>query len=127
MSTRAVSPAVLRFLNQYIESVPQLEILVLLQDQPEHWWQLADVARRLYLSTDAVGPALDELVRRGLCVRREDPLGFKCGSKEGLGMQLREVLEAYQTNLVGVTRVIHANAISGARDFARAFDLRKDE
>lgn len=123
----SISPAVLRFLNQCIDSVPQLETLVLLHAEPGQWWPPAEIARRLYSSDEAVRVALEGLARCGLCARREPPLEFTYQAAAGLEPLVDEVIRTYQSQLIPVTRIIHFNAASGAREFARAFDLKKDK
>ena len=123
----SISPAVLRFLDECIDSVPQLETLVLLRAEPGQWWSPADISSRLYSSEESVRAALEGLTRHGLCARRESPPEFRFEVSPGVEALVDEVIRTYQTQLIPVTRIIHLNAASGAREFARAFDLKKDK
>jgi len=40
---------------------------------------------------------------------------------------LAEVAEAYRRNLVAITTFIHSKASTSVKEFARAFDLKKDQ
>ncbi|MDY6949484.1 MAG: hypothetical protein SXG53_27685 [Pseudomonadota bacterium] len=127
MTELDISARVIDFLAESIDSVPQLEALLLLWREPNKWWGVEELGARLYVSTaDADG------IVRALCTRRlvtsegQPPLYRYSTDWDQSGTLLPEVYEAYRHNLVRVTTFIHSRASSAVRAFARAFEMKKD-
>lgn len=118
-------PAEVReFLTRCIESVAQLEALLLLRTAPQQTWKVPDVARRLYVKESEAAKLLGGLVSRELAVT--DGQVFRYQPRDGEMLDLVDRLaETYARSLVPVTRVIHERDIA-IRKFADAFKLRKD-
>ena len=57
---------VLRFVEQQIDSVPELEALLLLWQNRPTAWSVADIAKRLYITPDQAQVLLGDLSRKGL-------------------------------------------------------------
>ena len=54
-----------QFLQQHIESLAQLEALILLRKDPSRPWDAAELAKALYTSTEICTALLADLDRRG--------------------------------------------------------------
>ena len=127
--TPAEVDQVLRFIVDEIDSVPELEALLLLwQDRPAAW-NVADVARRLYIVPDQAQAVLADLSRKGMLAvdpEREDSYGYASRSAER--DQLMGRTEAvYRRQIVRISTLIHSKPSSAVRDFARAFRFTKEK
>jgi hypothetical protein len=118
---------VLRFIAENIDSVPQLEALLLLSEYPDQAWNAEQVAMRIYVRNDKAESILSALHRRRLVERREDtPDAYGFSVADDVRRMVAELRGSYRANVVVVTRFIHENASASVREFARAFDLKKD-
>jgi hypothetical protein len=127
MSPPEIAQRVLRFLAENIDSVPQLEALLLIGEYPDRTWSAEQVATRIYVRLDRAETILAALHRRRLVDRTENlPDTYRFTTAEDARALVAEVGDAYRTNVVVLTRFIHENASASVREFARAFDLKKD-
>lgn len=113
-----------QFITNAIDTVPQLEALLLLWKKRPRVWSLPDLAAGLYIAVEETKSALDPLERQGLVTR--NPAGeysYLAGPHDAL---IAAVDETYRRELVRISRMIHSKAPSAVREFARAFMLRKD-
>jgi hypothetical protein len=51
---------------------------------------------------------------------------FRFAADPGMEARVAELAKAYRTDLIAVTRHVHARASRPVLEFARAFDLKKD-
>lgn len=119
---------VLTFIRERIDSVPELEALLLLSAHPAKSWTAADVASRVYVSGSRAAEILAVLQRRGLVTHAAsgpDQYTFR-PADETAAQLIAEVERAYRSNLIAVATFIHENAPASVREFARAFDLKKE-
>jgi predicted ArsR family transcriptional regulator len=119
---------VYRFILNQIDSVPQMEALLLLWENRSKQWAENEIAARLYVSVDAVRNIMQELLRRRLvAASTESPKRFWYETRPGDGDSLIEAVAAtYRRDLVRVSTFIHTKASSAVRDFADAFKFKKD-
>jgi hypothetical protein len=118
---------VLRFLAENIDSVPQLEALLLLSEHAGETWNAEQVATRIYVRNDKAESILSALHRRRLIERLEEtPESYRFTAVDDARRLVAEVNASYRANVVVLTRFIHENASASVREFARAFDLKKD-
>jgi predicted transcriptional regulator len=120
---------VLRFIERRIASVPHLEALLLLWENPGVSWADTDVATRVYIGREHAQIVLQELAQSGLIAATGDSPGRYSYNPEWDEEQLMEkVATTYRRHLVHVASLIHAKAGSKAvRDFARAFQMKREE
>ena len=128
MNARDDIPAhVLRFLEENIDSVPQLETLLMMHAAPDRSWQVADVAARNYTSEQRAADALNALHRRGLVTPEDTPPRFRFSPiNDATRALVTELALCYQRKLSAVTELIHAKPSASVKEFARAFDLKKE-
>lgn len=126
---RAVIPEdVRRFILTSIPSVPFLEAVLLLRNEPKQAWDAKKVARRLYLSEKNSQDLLSELCATGFASMVENSAAiyrYHPVSDE-LRLMMDQVAEIYPKQIVEVSNLIHSNISKQAQQFADAFKWRKD-
>ena len=124
MTEEGVPADVRDFLLACIDSVAELEALLLLRESPGQDWDAAMLARRLYVGEAEGAKILEHLVQCELAART--PAGFRYHVRDDERQRVvNRLAESYARYLVPVTRLIHDKA-SGMRQFADAFKFRKD-
>jgi hypothetical protein len=116
------------FILENIDSVPQLEALVLLWNSRPVAWSCEELASRLYLPAEKVSNLLQELVRQQLVAKLESSpqkYSYFAASDEQNEM-MRMVDSAYRHDLVRISTMIHSKTSPGVREFARAFRFKKE-
>jgi hypothetical protein len=130
MDPTAQLPAeVLDFIESKIDSVPHLEALLLLWESAPERWSTERIAARIYVTPDVATQILRQLVRRRLvdAPGKRDP-GFAYDPAwDVTGTLMTRVAAAYRKNLVLVANIIHSKASGAVREFARAFEINKDD
>jgi hypothetical protein len=120
---------VLRFILQEIDSVPELEALLLIWQNRPRLWTPADLAKRLYIVPEQAQFLLAQLNRKGLIAvipAETQSYGYETKSPEQ--DQLMAYTEAvYQREVVRISTLIHSKPSSAVRDFARAFRFTKEK
>jgi hypothetical protein len=119
--------AVQRFIAERIDTVPHLEALLLLWESAPTCWSADQIAARIYVAADAGERILGDLQRHGL-VRAidEQPSRYAYDPAWDTGDLMARVASSYRQDLIRVARFIHAKASSSVREFARAFEIKKD-
>lgn len=117
-----------RFIVDEIDSVPQLEALLLFWNSRPRAWSSEQMAKALYVSPAVTRDILKHLVQRRLITEvkgsdEEFALLLDSDEEERL---LASVDAAYRRELVRITNMIHSKASRAVRDFADAFRLKKD-
>jgi hypothetical protein len=112
------------FLMSHIDSIAQLEALLLLRRTPDVRWSAAEMAKRLYISEPDALQILTHLEMHDCLGRHDEKYMFQPRSEE-LSRMIELVAEYYATQLIPMTNLIHAKP-RRIRQFADAFKLRKD-
>lgn len=118
-----------QFILSSIDSIAQLEALLLLRAHPQQKWNVAAVARRLYITEQEALPLLAHLCEQGLLVP-SDPKAVEYAyqpQSTQLTQLVDRLAELYAKHLVPVTNLIHSKPRTRIQEFADAFRLRKDE
>ena len=128
MTSPDIPPRVLQFLAERIDSVPQLEALLLLWENPQRLWSEEELAARVYVSRPVAAAILQALQRQQLVTAEPDSAaGYRYNPQwDPSGEVMPEVATAYRRHLVQLANFIHSRASTAVREFARAFDLKKD-
>jgi hypothetical protein len=114
-----------RLVLDAIDSVAELEALLLLRDTSGERWSVEAASARLYVNPGVAAEALGALTRRGFL--EESPEGFAYQPQSpDLADDVTALAQAYSTSLVAVTQLIHSKPSASVQDFARAFRFRKD-
>lgn len=120
-----VTQEVLQFLTDHIDSVPHLEALLLLWENPTTIWKENEIAARIYVRPETASDIVRSFVRRGF-VRAEPEGGYRYESHWDQRNTMATVANAYRQNLIPVSTFIHSKASSSVREFARAFEFKRD-
>jgi hypothetical protein len=125
----AISAETRQFILDNIDSVAQLEALLLLRGEAGNAWRPSAVARRLYIQPRVAAKVLRILHERELIALADPEVpAYKYGPTTPERVRLVEDLATtYGKQLVAVTQLIHAKAAGNAQRFADAFRLRKDK
>ena len=124
MADDFISDELRDFILSSIDSITQLEGLLLLRAEPDERWDAPRVTKRLYTNERDVEAALASLCAHGL-LSREDGV-YRYDPRLPRSRRLVDQLAAvYARHLIPVTNLIHAKE-RNIRDFANAFRFRKD-
>jgi hypothetical protein len=114
------------FVHQYVDSIPELEALLLTAAEPGVAWLEEPLARRLYIEVRLASHVLETLERRGFLAKRESGYHFAPRSPE-LDAAVRSLMDAYRRFLIPITSIVHSKTRPAFRDFSDAFRLREDK
>jgi hypothetical protein len=112
------------FLLQTIDSVAQLEALLLLRADPALPWPVVGMAQRLYVEEREASAVFKHLRSHKLIAATEAGFIFAPSSEERREL-IDRLADVYGRNLIGVTTLIH-NKSRKIQQFADAFKLRKE-
>lgn len=118
---------VVQFLIDHIDTVPQLEAVILMRDTAPQAWTADDVARRVYVSADEAMRVLQHLERAKLIVALPEGEGRVFAADGPHAATLATLIAVYRRHVVRVAQVIHAKASPGVLAFARAFQIKKEK
>jgi hypothetical protein len=117
-----------QFIAQHVESVAQLEALLILRQDAQRRWRAEELAQRLYIKPDMGEALLADLVRRGFAVRHAEEPTYQYDSRDAAADQLVAELDAlYHRRRVAVITEIYSKPVNKVQTFADAFRLRRDE
>ena len=116
------------FILRTVDSVAQLEALLLLRANPELKWTADAVAGRLYIRAEEAVPWLERLCAASFLVSTGErpPLYHYQPCSAELGQMVDRLADVYARHLVAVTHLIHSKPRTRVREFADAFRLKKD-
>jgi hypothetical protein len=109
-----------------IDSVPELETILLLREHAEQSWTAAEAGQRIYVSLAVAAHILKTLADRGFLACSESGYSYLPETNE-LRQTVDALADAYAHHLVEVTRMIHGKPSPSVRQFADAFVLGKDK
>ncbi len=118
---------VLQFITNRIDTVPELEALLLFWEQRPTALTVKQLASRLYVPRGVGAAVVRALARRRFIVPRGGDSQYAYDSAwEPDGKLMPRVAATYRRHLIRVTRLIHSKAPTAVLEFARAFEPRKD-
>lgn len=124
MSASELPPDVRRFVLTSIPSVPFLEAVLLLRSDPQASWGADSLARRLYVTERTANELLGQLRESGIA---QDGGGtVRYAPAPELAGLVDRLADAYATDLVTVSGLIHSRIDRRAQQFADAFRFRKE-
>ncbi len=123
MSDELVPGDVRDLILRHIDSVAQLEALLLLRAHPADSWPASSIARRLYAPEGEVVRALAQLCADGFLIRERGVYRYECSAEKR--ERIDRLAETYSRHLIPVTNMIHAKP-RNIRQFSDAFKFRTD-
>jgi hypothetical protein len=115
-----------QFILENIDSVAQLEGLLLLWNNSEVDWNAEEIAKRLYIDQAQAADIVTHLCARELFINQatgSPTYRYQPASSE-LRQKVDRLAEAYSKYLVPITNLIHSKAQTRVQQFADAFKLR---
>lgn len=129
MTDELIPAEVERFILKNIDSIAQLEALLIMAGHAREWWTVEAVTRRIYISEADTAAVLARLQNARLIVADENTprrYRFQPESEELAGL-VSQTAAIYARHLVPVTNLIHSKATTRVQQFADAFKLRKKD
>jgi hypothetical protein len=121
-----IAPEVRTFLASHIESVLQLEVLLLMRSRAGETWTAESVSREFRIDPTWTEQQLANLAALG-ALAREAGGAYRYGpASESLERVISATADAYGTHRVTLIGLIFSKPPSPLRSFADAFRLRKD-
>lgn len=129
MVSTIIPDDVAQFIMEKIDSVAQMEALLLVSANPDQRWGAEDLAKRLYMSEEQTAGVLASLCAFGLLTTDgSDPPSFQYRpSSNELRSMVDRLIEIYTKHLLPVSNLIHSKPKTRVQEFAEAFRLRKDK
>lgn len=125
--SEGLPPHVTAFLTEQINSVEQVDALLLLLRSPDRSWSAQKVSEELRTSPESAAARLNDLERGGSIVKTADG-GFKYQPKNPeLDRAIRDLAAVYEQRRYTVINLIFSKPVDHIRTFASAFRLRKDD
>lgn len=128
MAEPVIPEDIARFVLETVDSVAQLEALLLLRNHCEQDWSVVALAARLYIKEEQTAQIVSVLRMQGFVGQiGTDPVLFRYAPVlPELGAMLDRVAEIYRKHLVPITNLIHSKPKPRIQEFADAFRIRKD-
>lgn len=124
MLENPIPPDVSAFILRNIDSISEVEALLLLKGEANVSWNVAAIAARLYVTEATASSALEKLHALGVAVRGSDGSHYECASAD-LEVSVACLIDSYRRYLIPVTNLIHSKSASRVREFADAFHFTK--
>ena len=117
-----------QFIVDHLETVPHLEALLLIWQNQSTLWTAEVLAARIYVSPNAGRSILERFHRDGVLRLESAAESAYCYDPawDAERQLLPRLADLYRRQLVQVTKLIHSQGSSSVREFARAFQLKKD-
>jgi hypothetical protein len=129
MEDKVIPDIVARFLLEKVESIVELEGLLILHRDPRKKWDARALADRLYVREEETEAVLRALCDRGLAGMEPQtpPQYFYQPETPELGAAVDLLEKIYSRHIVPVTNLIHSKAKHKIQRFADAFRFRKED
>lgn len=114
MPAEEIPDHVSRLIAERIDSVPQLEALLLFREYRARTWTAAQASARLYVSKTVAAQILGALAQRELLAVDGESFRYAPASPE-LEASVDALAAAYSHHLVAVTELVHAKTGASAR------------
>lgn len=128
MSEADIREDVRRFLAQHIESVVQLEVLLLLHAQPDRDFTPQEVGRELRIDAAGAAEQLAKLCTTGLLTSSGDAAPvYRFQATSPAADTVAALAKAYNDRRVTIISLIYSKPADKIRIFTDAFRIRKEK
>jgi hypothetical protein len=117
-----------QFIARNIESLAQLEALILMRREPRRGWDAEEIGKALYIPQELAAALLADFGRRGF-VKMEHPPSARYSydvADQRVDQLISDVSAAYQDRRVALISLIYSKPLNKVQTFADAFRLRKE-
>lgn len=115
-----------QFIDQNIESLAQLEALLLMRQDLHKSWDAEEIAKALYTSSELAAALLTDFGRRGFLKSLTDGRYTFNAEDSQFSQLMDEIAAAYQERRVAVISLIYSKPLNKVQTLADAFRLRKE-
>lgn len=123
MADQYVSDELRSFILKRIDSVAQIEALLLIRSDPRSQWNATRLAKRLYISELEAAEALSRLCTSELLTCVDEIYRLEGVPEENLAL-IEQLLRVYSHHLIPITNLVHSKP-RRIGSFADAFKFRK--
>jgi hypothetical protein len=118
-----------QFIAQHIESLAQLELLLLLRRESSRGWTCPELSKQLYITPDVCMAIVADLERRGFLLRdaANNDLYWYRSAGTATDQLIDQLADLYQQRRVAVITQIYSRPVKNVQTFADAFRLRREE
>ena|SRR5689334_4569941 len=112
MDEKFIPDDIAEFVTEKIDSVAELEALLLLRGHPDRRWTPRNISQRLYLSDTDAFETLVALSTKGLAIYKASGAGwyeYRPGLAE-IGRMVDRLCEIYPKKIVAISNLIHTQA-----------------
>lgn len=120
---RRIPAHVRAFIEGHIDSVEQLEVLLLVRARSDKEWSASEVADELRIDPGSAEQRLEDLAAVGLLAGSSPTFRYAPANAE-LAARVDELAGMYQTHRVAIIAVIFSRPSERIRSFADAFRIR---
>jgi predicted transcriptional regulator len=113
------------FVDRYIDSVEQLEILILLKESAPQQWSAQEINEKLQSHFSSVQTRLRGLCKLNLINCNAENYSYP-GSDKSQEPKIEKLILAYKQKRIRVIEMIFSKPKDKLRDFADAFKIKKD-
>jgi len=118
-------PRIKQFIDDHLDSVTELELLLLLRSNPSCTWTAQEAGATLYATTEAMALLMGGLSARGLLKSHDgDRFAYQPTTPE-LASLVDELADLYRQRRATVITLIYSKPMDKIRSFADAFRFRK--
>lgn len=127
MKPQPLHPDVHALILERIDSVAQLEVLLLLLRDPAKVWTSHTLAKELRVTEPWTNSQLQLLTQHNLAVKVSGVAGgFRYGADPVTHATVQDLARAYQSHPVAVVTLIYTKPNRALQSFSDAFRLRKE-
>jgi DNA-binding IclR family transcriptional regulator len=128
MTSADIPAAVLQFVLRRINTVTELETLLIMSAEERREWTVDEIAARVYVAKPSAAAVLYALQSHRLITQSDGGRRFRfTPASEEERQAVAATAVAYRTHLIPIATLIHKKASAPVQEFARAFDFKKDE
>jgi len=124
-TTGGLSQSVKDFIVNYIDSVEQVEILILLFVSHPKPWTVTEITERILSTPSSVGQRIKLLVQQNFLVQNGEQYSFNTANTHAGVLPL--LVEAYKDRRIRVIEAIFSKPVDRLRDFSDAFKINKKD
>jgi hypothetical protein len=124
MGKREFSDQFRTFVNKYITSVEQIEVLLILVANPERTWPVHEISAILRSSPNSIAARLDALARSRLA-QGDLENGYRYAASGRSHEMVEQLQDEYAARRFSVIELVFSRP-DAARSFADAFRLRDE-
>src|SRR6218665_1273339 len=126
--SKDLPPSIRDFIARYVQSVEQLEIMLLLQRDANTTWTVASTYDVILSTPASVERWLNELAAQGLLTREATtPVTYRYAAPPEIADEVRALVQFYKTTPVRVIEAVYKPRIDAAQSFADAFKLKSPD